>query len=113
MRLITTMNLCVFVVRCLGVRVTGSEPLTDAVMPPMDEAVRLFAALGAEILGHRPRSATSPSWAPDQGRRTHADRSFPRHTHTAASHLASHTRHGDNQAGDGPRQTNSMSLTDA
>jgi hypothetical protein len=36
MRLITTMNLCVFVVRCLGVRVTGSEPLTDAVMPPME-----------------------------------------------------------------------------
>jgi hypothetical protein len=35
----------------LGVPVTGSEPPTDAVMPPMDEAVRLFAGYGAEILG--------------------------------------------------------------
>jgi quercetin dioxygenase-like cupin family protein len=34
----------------LGVPVTGSEPPTDAVMP-MDEAVRLFASYGAEILG--------------------------------------------------------------
>ena len=35
-----------------GVPVTGPEPPTDAVMPPMDEAERLFAAYGAEILGH-------------------------------------------------------------
>jgi uncharacterized RmlC-like cupin family protein len=34
----------------LGVPVTGSEPPTDAVMP-MDEAMRLFAEHGAEILG--------------------------------------------------------------
>jgi quercetin dioxygenase-like cupin family protein len=34
----------------LGVPVTGSEPPTDAVMP-MDEAMRLFADYGAEILG--------------------------------------------------------------
>ena len=34
-----------------GVPVTGTEPPTDAVMPPMDEAVRLFAEYGAEILG--------------------------------------------------------------
>src|SRR5207244_3070467 len=32
-------------------------------------------------------------------------------THTAASHPTSHTRHGDNQAGNCPRQTNSASLT--
>jgi hypothetical protein len=32
-------------------------------------------------------------------------------TLTAASHLTSHTRHGDNQAGDGPRQTDPPSLT--
>jgi quercetin dioxygenase-like cupin family protein len=35
----------------LGVPVTGAEPPTDAVMPPMDEMVRLFAAYGCEILG--------------------------------------------------------------
>jgi quercetin dioxygenase-like cupin family protein len=34
----------------LGVPVTGSEPPTDAVMP-MDEAMRLFAEYGAEIVG--------------------------------------------------------------
>lgn len=34
----------------LGVPVTGSKPPTDAVMP-MDEAMRLFAGYGAEILG--------------------------------------------------------------
>jgi quercetin dioxygenase-like cupin family protein len=34
----------------LGVPVTGAEPPTDAVMP-MEEAVRLFAGYGAEILG--------------------------------------------------------------
>ncbi len=34
-----------------GVPVTGAEPPTDAVMPPMDELVRLFAGYGAEILG--------------------------------------------------------------
>jgi hypothetical protein len=32
-------------------------------------------------------------------------------THEAASHQKSHTRHGDNQAGVGPRQTNPPSLT--
>ena len=35
----------------LGVPVTGSEPPTDAVMPPMDELVRLFAGYGCEIVG--------------------------------------------------------------
>ena len=29
----------------------------------------------------------------------------------AASHLTSHTRHSDNQAGNGPRQTDAPSLT--
>jgi hypothetical protein len=29
----------------------GAEPPTDAVMPPMDEVVRLFAGYGCEILG--------------------------------------------------------------
>ena len=38
----------------LGVPVTGSEPPTEAVMPPMPEMVRLFAAYGAEILGPPP-----------------------------------------------------------
>lgn len=34
-----------------GVPVTGAEPPTDAVMPPMDELMRLFAEYGCEILG--------------------------------------------------------------
>ncbi len=38
----------------LGVPVTGAEPPTDTVMPPMPEMVRLFAAHGAEILGPPP-----------------------------------------------------------
>jgi hypothetical protein len=32
-------------------------------------------------------------------------------THTAASRLTSHTRHDDNQAGNGPRRTTPPSLT--
>ena len=35
----------------LGVPVTGSEPPADAVMPPIDELVPLFAEYGCEILG--------------------------------------------------------------
>jgi len=35
----------------LGVPATGSEPPTDAVMPPMDELMRLFEGYGCEILG--------------------------------------------------------------
>jgi hypothetical protein len=31
-------------------------------------------------------------------------------THTAASHPTSHTRHGEHQAGNGPRQTTSRVL---
>ena len=38
----------------LGVPATGSEPPTEAVMPPMPELVRLFAAYGTEILGPPP-----------------------------------------------------------
>jgi len=38
----------------LGVPVTGAEPPTDTVMPPMPEMARLFAAYGAEILGPPP-----------------------------------------------------------
>jgi quercetin dioxygenase-like cupin family protein len=38
----------------LGVPVTGSEPPADAVMPPMPELVRVFAAHGTEILGPPP-----------------------------------------------------------
>jgi quercetin dioxygenase-like cupin family protein len=44
----------------LGVPVTGSEPPTDAVMPPMDELVGLFADYGCEILGP-PLSLSDPS----------------------------------------------------
>ena len=36
---------------------------------------------------------------------------IPKGTHEAASHPTSHTRHGDNQAGNHPRQTNPTSLT--
>jgi quercetin dioxygenase-like cupin family protein len=35
----------------LGVPVTGPEAPTEAVMPPMDELMRTFAAYGVEILG--------------------------------------------------------------
>jgi len=35
----------------LGAPVTGAEPPTDVVMPPMDELVRVFAGYGVEILG--------------------------------------------------------------
>jgi quercetin dioxygenase-like cupin family protein len=38
----------------LGVPVTSAEPPTDAVMPPLPEMARLFAAYGAEILGPPP-----------------------------------------------------------
>ena len=38
----------------LGVPVTGPEPPTEAVMPPMPELVRLFGAYGTEILGPPP-----------------------------------------------------------
>jgi len=38
----------------LGVPVTGAEPPTDAVLPPMPELARLFAAHGTEILGPPP-----------------------------------------------------------
>ena len=38
----------------LGVPVTGSEPPTETVKPPMPEVVRLFAAHGTEILGPPP-----------------------------------------------------------
>jgi quercetin dioxygenase-like cupin family protein len=38
----------------LGVTVTGAEPPTDVVMPPLPEMARLFAQYGAEILGPPP-----------------------------------------------------------
>ena len=44
----------------LGVPVMGAEPPTDAVMPPRDELVRLFAGYGCEILG-RPLSLSDLS----------------------------------------------------
>ena len=56
--------------------------------------------------------------APDQassGRQTgaaaHTQTNHSQGTHQAASHPMSHTRHDDNQAGDGPRQTDPPSLT--
>ncbi len=38
----------------LGTPVTGDEPPTDVVMPPMDETVRLFAGYGVDIVGPPP-----------------------------------------------------------
>jgi quercetin dioxygenase-like cupin family protein len=38
----------------LGVPVTGAEPPTDVVMPPLPEMARLFGQYGAEILGPPP-----------------------------------------------------------
>jgi quercetin dioxygenase-like cupin family protein len=37
-----------------GVPVTGDQPPSDAVMPPMDELVRLFAGYGVDIIGPPP-----------------------------------------------------------
>src|SRR5437764_2909054 len=63
-------------------------------------------------------SRPSGGQAPDQassGRQTgaaaHARTDHSQGTHKAASHPTSHTRHGDNQAGERPRQTPSPSLT--
>ena len=44
----------------LGVPVTGAEPPTDTVMPPLPEMARLFAAHGAEILGPPPSPSDLP-----------------------------------------------------
>ena len=41
----------------LGAPVTGAEPPTETVMPPMPEMARLFAAHGCEILGPPPSLA--------------------------------------------------------
>src|SRR6266536_3131829 len=56
--------------------------------------------------------------APDQassGRQTgaaaHTQTNHSQGTHEAASHPTSHTRHGDNQAGNGPRQSHPPTLT--
>src|SRR5947207_12745721 len=56
--------------------------------------------------------------APDQassgrpaGAAAHTQTNHSQGTHTAASHPTSHTRHDDNQAGNGPRQTNPTTLT--
>jgi quercetin dioxygenase-like cupin family protein len=38
----------------LGVPVTGDEPPTDTVMPPMDETVRVFGSYGVDIVGPPP-----------------------------------------------------------
>jgi hypothetical protein len=58
----------------------------------------------ADRLLIKPAAGARP--APPRTRTVHSQG-----THTAASHLTSHTRHGDNQAGNCPRQTNSASLT--
>jgi len=52
---------------------------------------------------------------PSSGRQTgaaaHTPTDHSQGRHTAASHLTSHTRHADNEAGNHPRQTNPPSLT--
>ena len=37
-----------------GVPVTGDAPPADAVLPPMDEMIRLFAGHGCDIVGPPP-----------------------------------------------------------
>ncbi len=62
----------------------------------------------------RPEGGQAPDQA-SSGRQTgvaaHTRTDHSQGTHEAASHLTIHTRHGDNQAGNGPRQTDSASLT--
>jgi hypothetical protein len=60
--------------------------------------------------GQAPNQASSGRQA---GAAAHARTDHSQGTHEAASHPKSHTRHGDNQAGNEPRRTNSSSLTDA
>ena len=50
-------------------------------------------------------------WALFTGAAAHARTVHSEGTHEAASHLTSHARHGNNQAGERPRQTPSQSLT--
>jgi hypothetical protein len=84
----------------------------------------LVGSGGAGLMQGKPRrqdgkeSRPEGGQAPDQassGRQTgaaaHTQTNHSQGTHEAASHLTSHTRHGDNQAGNGPRQTDSASLT--
>lgn len=59
----------------------------------------------ADKLLIKPAAGARP--APPHTRRQIIPKAHP----TAASHLTSHTRHGDNQAGNNPRQTSTPSLT--
>ena len=67
-------------------------------------------------MSHAPKGGQAPDQA-SSGRQTgaaaHAWTVHSEGTHDAASHQTSHTRHGDNQAGNCPRPTNLPSLTAA
>ena len=69
---------------------------------------------GRTVKSHAENGGQAPDQA-SSGRQTgaaaHKRTDHSQGTHTAASHMTSHTRHGDNQAGNGPRQTNPPSLT--
>ena len=69
---------------------------------------------GGTVMSHAHEGGQAPDQA-SSGRQTgaaaHVQTDHSEGTLTAASHLTSHTRHGNNQAGDGPRQTDPPSLT--
>jgi hypothetical protein len=62
--------------------------------------------------GKADRLLIKPTAGRQTGAAAHTQTVHSQGTHTAASHPTSHTRHGDNQAGNEPRQTNPPSLTD-
>jgi hypothetical protein len=65
-------------------------------------------------MSHAPQGGQAPDQANSE-RQTGAalppGRIIRKGTHKAASHPTSHKRHGDNQAGNEPRQTDAPSLT--
>jgi hypothetical protein len=79
--------------------------LPDA--PPIAQGARASKLMG--IVDYPLYGATGRAAAGACARRGRCPHS--QGTHTAASHPTSHTRGGDNQAGNGPRQINPPSLT--
>ena len=67
-------------------------------------------------MSHAPQGGQAPDQANSghqAGAAAHTQTNHSEGTHNAAGPLTSHMRHDDNQAGDGPRQTDPTSLTDA
>src|SRR6266568_2013443 len=107
--------------RCVSTPTTKSSSSASI---PTDPPASLVGSSGAGLSARKPQrqdckeSRPQGGQAPDQassGRQTgaaaHTQTNHSQGTHTAASHPTSHTRHGDNQAGNGPRQSHEPTLT--